>query len=85
MEEEAADSLLTRLYEHQASDAFTCRVVWEPDTLVIWDNRCVLHNALFDYAGYKRRMHRVTIEGDRPTYNLVVKKTAILSDLEKGS
>ena len=67
MEEKAADIMLTRLYEHQANDAFTCRVVWEPDTLVIWDNRCVLHNALFDYAGYKRRMHRVTIEGDRPS------------------
>lgn len=67
MKEKAADIMLTRLYEHQARDAFTCRVVWEPDTLVIWDNRCVLHNALFDYAGYKRRMHRVTIEGDRPT------------------
>ena len=66
MAEKEADALLRRLYEHQANKAFICRVQWRPGTLVIWDNRCVLHNALFDYAGYTRRMHRVTIEGDRP-------------------
>lgn len=66
MGDKDAAALLKRLYEHQTSDDFTCRVVWRPDTLVIWDNRCVLHNALFDYEGYTRRMHRVTIEGERP-------------------
>lgn len=66
MVEKEADALLKRLYEHQANEAFTCRVQWRSGTLVIWDNRCTLHNALFDYAGHTRRMHRVTIEGERP-------------------
>jgi taurine dioxygenase len=66
MDEPEAEALLDRLYEHQTRPEFTCRVVWKPGTLAIWDNRCVLHNALFDYEGYTRRMHRVTVEGERP-------------------
>lgn len=66
MEQKDADALLKKLYTHQIREDFQCRVVWEPGTLVLWDNRCVLHNALFDYEGHTRRMHRVTIEGERP-------------------
>ena len=66
MEDGAAEQLLDKLYAHQAEEEFTCRVVWRPGTLTIWDNRCTLHNALFDYVGHTRRMHRVTIEGERP-------------------
>ena len=45
---------------------FTCRVDWQPQTLVIWDNRCTKHLAVDDYAGQRRRMHRVTVEGVQP-------------------
>jgi taurine dioxygenase len=34
---------------------------WEPDMLVMWDNRCVLHRATGGYDGHERLLHRTTI------------------------
>lgn len=58
--------LLRYLYEHMKRPEFTCRVRWLPDTLIVWDNRCTQHLAVSDYDGYRRHMHRVTVNGDRP-------------------
>ena len=58
--------LINHLSTFAVLPEFTCRVDWQPQTLVIWDNRCTKHFAIDDYAGKRRRMHRVTIEGDRP-------------------
>jgi taurine dioxygenase len=37
---------------------------WEPNTVVLWDNRCVLHSATGGYDGHDRVLQRITI--DRP-------------------
>ena len=43
-----------------------CRVRWEPDTFVMWDNRAVHHHAADDFWPETRHVERVTICGDRP-------------------
>ncbi len=61
----AADSqpLLDYLGAHGTSAAFTCRLRWSSDTITIWDNRCTQHNALNDYRGFRRELHRTTVAG----------------------
>jgi len=58
--------LLNYLYDHAVRPEFTCRFRWQPGSLAFWDNRAVQHNAINDYHGRRRLMHRVTIEGERP-------------------
>jgi taurine dioxygenase len=58
--------LLDILYAHQVRPEFTCRFSWTPGALAFWDNRCVLHNPVNDYHGFRRVMHRVTLAGDVP-------------------
>jgi taurine dioxygenase len=58
--------LLRWLYEHCAKPEFTCRFTWATNSIAFWDNRSAQHYALNDYHGFRREMHRVTVEGDRP-------------------
>jgi taurine dioxygenase len=66
MTEEESAPLLNFLYQHQTRPEFTCRFVWQPGSIALWDNRCAQHNPVNDYHGYRRVMHRITLAGDRP-------------------
>ena len=61
-----SEALLHLLYDHATRPDFTCRMRWEPGTLLVWDNRCTQHYALDDYQEFERLMFRVTVSGDRP-------------------
>lgn len=56
--------LLQRLLAAALTDDNQCRVEWKPGTVAIWDNRTTWHNAMNDYHGHAREMHRITLSGD---------------------
>jgi len=66
MTEEESAPLLGYLYEHQVRPEHTCRFVWQPGSIALWDNRCTQHNPVNDYHGHRRVMLRITLAGDRP-------------------
>ncbi|MFN2100637.1 TauD/TfdA dioxygenase family protein [Altererythrobacter sp. MF3-039] len=61
MSDEEAGPLLMELLAWQGRDEFVYRHKWEPDMLVMWDNRSVLHKATGGYEGHRRELHRTTI------------------------
>ena len=67
MTTEESAPLLKFLYAHQTRAELTCRFIWRPGSLAFWDNRCAQHNAINDYQGHKRLLHRITLAGDTPT------------------
>ncbi len=56
--------LLTKLLDAALTPDNQCRVVWRPGTVAIWDNRTTWHNAINDYHGHAREMHRITLSGE---------------------
>ena len=62
-----SDAILQMLFRHIESNVrFQCRVRWEPNTLVFWDNRCTQHHAAWDYFPHTRYGERVSIIGEPP-------------------
>lgn len=59
-------ALLEFLFEHMVTEEFTVRLDWQPETIAIWDNRCTQHKPVNDFFPQLRRLHRVTVAGDRP-------------------
>jgi taurine dioxygenase len=66
LREEEARPILDFLVTHLTQPAFTCRLRWEADMVVLWDNRLCVHQAFNDHDGYRRELYRTTIAGERP-------------------
>jgi taurine dioxygenase len=66
MTDEESAPLLDYLFRHQIRPEFTCRFRWRPGSVAFWDNRCAQHNAINDYHGHRRLLHRITLAGDTP-------------------
>jgi taurine dioxygenase len=66
MADEEAQSILGFLLNFMVQHEFTCRLRWEPGTVVVWDNRLCIHQAFNDYPGYRREMYRTTVAGETP-------------------
>jgi taurine dioxygenase len=62
--EEESRPLLHFLYRHAARPEFTCRFQWRAGSIAFWDNRSTWHYAANDYAGERRLMHRITLQGE---------------------
>lgn len=56
-----SQGLLQAAYDHCLIPEYQFRLIWEPGTIVIWDNRQTWHFAVNDYAGERREMHRLVI------------------------
>lgn len=63
--DDEAGALLKDLFSHQARPEFVYTHRWQQGTLLMWDNRCVVHAATGGYAGHRRLLHRITV-GERP-------------------
>ncbi len=61
-----SDALLQQLADHLHNPAFHYRHRWTKGDLLIWDNCCAHHLAIFDYGTIPRRLHRAGILGPAP-------------------
>jgi taurine dioxygenase len=62
--DDEAGPLLAELFKHQARPEFVYAHRWSQGTLLMWDNRCLVHAATGGYDGHRRLLHRITV-GER--------------------
>lgn len=66
-DEEESRKLIAELMAFAERPEFVYVHEWTPGDLLIWDNRSSVHKAMpFDEKNARRRMHRTTVQGDRP-------------------
>ena len=67
MTAEESRPLLALIEQRATAPENVYRHRWQVGDAVMWDNRCTMHYAVYDYdEAAPRRMHRTTVAGDRP-------------------
>jgi alpha-ketoglutarate-dependent taurine dioxygenase len=66
MDDSAAGRLIEDLTAFMAQPKYMYRHAWEPDEVLMWDNRCTVHAVTPHDPGERRVMHRTTIVGSDP-------------------
>ena len=67
MNDDESSMLLDLLEARASAPENIYRHRWQAGDALMWDNRCVMHYAVYDYdADEPRRMQRTTAAGDRP-------------------
>jgi taurine dioxygenase len=66
LSETESAAVLTLLFDHCEQIDFQIRFRWEQNDVAFWDNRSVMHRAVWDYWPNERKGRRVTIRGERP-------------------
>lgn len=69
MTEEESQPLISYLVKHATQPEFVYRHQWRQNDILIWDNRCTMHQALGDFDETQRRhMERTTVLGTPSGY-----------------
>jgi taurine dioxygenase len=63
---EEGKALLEFLFSHVERVDFQCRFRWSENAIAIWDNRCALHHAVWDYWPEERSGRRISVVGEEP-------------------
>lgn len=66
MTEAESQAIIDFLMSHASRAEYGCRLRWQPGTLAMWSNQCLLHAAINDYSGYRRVVLRTTVAGEKP-------------------
>lgn len=61
-----SDDLLEQLFAHSVRPEHVYRHRWQPNDMLFWDNRALLHLAAGCPDDQRRKLYRTTIEGDKP-------------------
>jgi taurine dioxygenase len=66
LSEHESGDILEFLFDHQERREFVYEHVWRPGDLILWDNRSCLHARTDFSAAERRKLRRVTVQGEVP-------------------
>ena len=61
-----SETILNTLFDHAEKPEFVYAHRWRVGDLMLWDNRCTLHARTDFDASERRKLRRITVQGERP-------------------